>query len=289
MPEVSVIIPVYNGEKYLKECLDSVLAQTMSDIEAICINDGSTDDSLKILQEYQNKDRRIKIINQSNQGQAVARNRAFAAAEGRYIGYVDCDDWIPKDFYEKLYNAAEKTDADIAGCNIISVKENETKHMLKLKKQKVYQTTPDKYKAFNVPKLNYIWNKIYRRDFMQKHHIFFPEGMFFEDILFTHQALDCCAKAVTVPDTVYFYRQNPDSTVNTMNETKERQFKQALIDAQNYVCEKQIKIDLSKYPRISKRRIKFLGINIGKVQEWRHLKKYHLFGIKVFQKQKPHT
>ena len=289
MPKISVIIPVYNGEKYLKECLDSILSQTMSDIEVICINDGSTDDSLKILSEYQNKDRRIKIINQSNQGQAVARNRAFATAEGRYIGYVDCDDWIPKDFYEKLYNAAEKTDADIAGCNIISVKENETKHMLKLKKQKVYQTTPDKYKAFNVPKLNYIWNKIYRRDFMQKHHIFFPEGMFFEDILFTHQILDCCAKAVTVPDTVYFYRQNPNSTVNTMNETKAGQLKQALTDAQKYVFEKQIKIDLSKYPTIDKKHIKVLGIQIVKVQEWLYLKKYYLFGIKVFQKQKPYT
>lgn len=286
MPEISVIVPVYNGEQYLKECLDSILAQTISDIEIICINDGSSDNSLKILQEYQNKDKRIKVINQANQGQAVARNRGFAEAKGKYIGYVDCDDWIPKDFYEKLYTSAEQTGADIAGCNIISVDNNKTKYMLRLKRQNVYQTTPDKYKAFGVPKLNYIWNKIYRRDFMKKHRLAFPEGMFFEDILFTHQALDCCNKAVTVPGIAYFYRQNPFSTVNTMTEVKKQQLRKAFKDARDYVRSRQIKIDMSQYPKTAKKHIYFCGIKIGKVMEWDFIKKYYLFGVKVFQKKK---
>ena len=92
MPKVSVIIPVYNVEKYLKQCLDSVVNQTLKDIEIICVNDGSTDNSLEILEEYAQKDNRIIIISQENQGQSVARNIALEKATGEYVGFVDSDD-----------------------------------------------------------------------------------------------------------------------------------------------------------------------------------------------------
>lgn len=112
MISVSVIIPVYNAEKYLGECLESIISQTLGELEIICINDGSLDNSLKILEEYQKKDARIKVIDQENQGVSMARNAGLAIAEGRYVGFVDGDDTIEPVFFQKLFETAEKCQAD---------------------------------------------------------------------------------------------------------------------------------------------------------------------------------
>ena len=112
MISVSVVIPVFNAAKYLEECLGSVLSQTLDNIEIICINDGSTDDSLEILQKKQNADKRITILNQQNSGVSAARNAGVDVAVGKYIGFVDGDDTIDPSFFQKLYNAAEKKQAD---------------------------------------------------------------------------------------------------------------------------------------------------------------------------------
>ena len=117
MPKISVIIPVYNVEQYLERCLDSVAGQTLKDIEIICINDGSTDGSLKILENYAAKDNRIKVINQENKGAAVARNAGLEIAAGEYLGFVDPDDNIDLNFYDVLYNLAKDENADIAKGN----------------------------------------------------------------------------------------------------------------------------------------------------------------------------
>ena len=109
----SVIVPVYNVEEYLPSCIESVLNQTFSDFELILVNDGSPDNSLSILEEYAVKDERIKIINKENGGLSSARNCAIPLAQGEYIGFVDSDDWIDLDFYEKLYNTAKKYKAEI--------------------------------------------------------------------------------------------------------------------------------------------------------------------------------
>ena len=114
MPKVSVIIPVYKTEDYLRKCLDSVCNQTLKDIEIICINDCSPDGCLEILKEYASKDERIKIIDfKENKGAACARNAGIDAAQGEYLGFVDSDDFIDLDFYEKLYIKAKETNAQI--------------------------------------------------------------------------------------------------------------------------------------------------------------------------------
>ena len=117
MAKISIIIPVYNVKKFLNKCLKSIVNQTFTDLEIICINDGSTDKSLSILNSFAQKDNRIIVINQSNQGQSCARNAGLAIATGEYTGFVDSDDWIDLDFYEKLYTAAEKYNADIVCVN----------------------------------------------------------------------------------------------------------------------------------------------------------------------------
>ena len=125
MQKVSVIISVYNVEKYLARCLDSVINQTLKDIEIICVNDGSTDNSAQILEEYAQKDERIKVITQVNSGLSEARNTGMSASTGEFIAFLDSDDFVDLDFYEALYNSAVKNNCEIACGNII--RENDKK------------------------------------------------------------------------------------------------------------------------------------------------------------------
>lgn len=112
--KLTVIIPCYNVEKYLRQCLDSVINQTLKEIEIICVNDGSTDRTQKILEEYSKKDDRILVINKPNGGLSSARNAGMEKMQGEYIAFLDSDDWVDLEFYEKLYNAAKTNNADCA-------------------------------------------------------------------------------------------------------------------------------------------------------------------------------
>lgn len=131
-PKVSIIIPVYNTEKYLSRCLNSLVKQTLHDIEIICINDGSEDNSLSILENYASSDERIVLIDQKNQGQSVARNRGIEIARGKYIGFVDSDDWVDDNYFEKLYCAAENNNCDIAVAGIIRLSKFNKKNLFKI-------------------------------------------------------------------------------------------------------------------------------------------------------------
>lgn len=122
---ISVIIPIYNVEEYLEKCVNSVLNQTYSDLEIILVDDGSTDNSGKICDELKNKDNRIIVIHQENQGLSAARNAGIAKALGEYIAFVDSDDYIMEDMYETLYKNLEKTDADISICKYQYVKKQQ--------------------------------------------------------------------------------------------------------------------------------------------------------------------
>ena len=129
-PVITVIVPVYNTEKYIEKCIDSLKEQTMNNIEIIVINDGSTDNTLKILKKLASGDNRIKIINQSNQKQGAARNRGLDLAKGEYIAFVDADDWIDLDYLEKMHNTALKYRADIAVSSMVREKEKKFKYYL---------------------------------------------------------------------------------------------------------------------------------------------------------------
>ncbi len=107
MTKVSIIVPVYNTEKYLRKCLISLVNQTLHDIEIICVNDGSTDNSLAVLNEFAKKDARIKVIDKENEGQSAARNLAIQQAQGEFLGFVDSDDWVDLKYFEELYNTAK--------------------------------------------------------------------------------------------------------------------------------------------------------------------------------------
>ncbi len=171
-PKISIIIPVYNVEKYLRQCLDSVVNQTLREIEIICVDDGSTDSSLDILQEYAAKDKRIIIIKQNNQGAYPARNCGLDSAQGKYVGFIDSDDAIAPNYYQILYEDAEKYSAEIVITDNVYVKKN-TKY-----NKKKLGITPEQTKISTVEEKGKIivasgimWNKIYRRDFIEKHHL----------------------------------------------------------------------------------------------------------------------
>lgn len=119
IPKVSIVIPVYNTGKYLTKCLESVCAQTLQDIEIICVNDGSTDNSAKILADHAARDERVRVIEQVNSGELAARNSGIQAARGEWIGFVDSDDWISPDMYERLLSNGERTGADISHCGLM--------------------------------------------------------------------------------------------------------------------------------------------------------------------------
>jgi glycosyltransferase involved in cell wall biosynthesis len=172
--QVSVIVPVYNSAQYLSECLESVLSQSFKNFEVICINDGSTDNSLEILKQFQNKDSRIKIIDQENQGVSTARNAGLKIAQGKYVGFVDSDDTIEKDFFGKLYDTAERNNADAVYSKISSIKVFPFKHEV----LKGGDITKELIPLFlREDGLNSVCNKIFLNRTIQNHQISFPVGI----------------------------------------------------------------------------------------------------------------
>jgi len=222
MPKVSVIIPVYNVEKYLRECLDSVINQTLKDIEIICINDGSTDNSLQILKEYEKKDSRIKIINKENGGYGKAMNIGLDNATGEYIGIVEPDDYIKLDMYEVLYNKAVENDVDLIKADFYRFVYD------KNNKQILFYNQLDQSEMFynkiinpqdNLEVFNFImntWSGIYKKSFIDKYNIRHNEtpGASFQDNGFWFQTF-CRAKRIYFLNTPFYMnrRDNPNSSV----------------------------------------------------------------------------
>jgi len=213
-PKISIIIPVYKVEKYLRQCLDSVVNQTMQDIQIICVNDGSPDGSRAILQEYADRDSRIEIIDKSNGGLSSARNAAYPSIKGKYMLFVDSDDWIELDACEKLFAKAEQTGAEI----VFFFWKKE--YLLKSKVAKIRQISlQDKLTAQEkMPLLEhgcYVWNKLWRSDFLFENHLHFLEGMYYEDCLFSWQGTTKARKISVVPEYLYHYRYNLKSITST--------------------------------------------------------------------------
>lgn len=277
--KVSIIVPVYNVEKFLPECLDSLINQTIKDIEIICVNDGSKDNSLTILQKYAQKDSRIKIIDQQNQGISAARNSGMKTASGEFIGFVDSDDWVDLNYYEKLYNAAKKFDSDIAVGDFIREGKVLKSKKLKFKSETFYQGMEDKFKQILVPKLNYVWNKIYKHDFLKKVNLPFPVGRVYEDMYWTPQILFYANGIVTVPDTYLHYRKNTGSIVTQKSAKVMKDCVFAEKEMLKFFEDNNISIKVN-YKYVKREKVKLFGIDIMKIYYYYpNIKKYKLFGF----------
>ena len=215
-PLVSVIIPVYNTEKYLKECLDSVISQTLKDIEIICINDGSTDNSVDILKEYAKNDIRIKIVNQQNGGRSVARNSGLQVACGKYIMFCDSDDQYKQNMCETLYNLIKKNKTDIACCEIAvnyecdhNLQESDKDYYALKFEGKKECTTGDLLKIDGS-----VCNKIFSKKIIDKFNIKFPEGLVYEDTAFFFMYYSICQNAYFIKQPLYIYIRHEGSIMN---------------------------------------------------------------------------
>ncbi len=177
MCKISIIIPVYNSSKYLKKCLDSLVNQTVDDIEIIMVNDGSTDNSEKIIKEYQKQDKRIKLINKQNGGQASARNLGLKQAKGEYISFIDSDDYVDINLCKDTLKKATNENYDIVVFDYYIVVDSEEKYNKVLKNNKTGKISQkDFFWAGACP-----WNKIYRKKFLIENNFSFPEGIMYED------------------------------------------------------------------------------------------------------------
>ncbi len=213
-PQISVIIPVYNVEKYLPACLDSVLAQTFQDWEAICINDGSTDKCSEILRNYTNLDKRIICITQENKGVSAARNKGLQLAKGQFITFLDSDDEIQPDCYEKMYNAIQQTHADICWCDYQTGFRRSPKNKKYLKPNNYHTNIFAGFIQGKPDMVSVIWNKLYRREILKD--ILFKEKLpIGEDLFFLYQVLFKANSAIHIAEPLYFYRIRPGSAMHS--------------------------------------------------------------------------
>ena len=203
--KLSIIVPVYNVEAYLQECVDSLLAQTIGDLEIFLIDDGSTDRSGEIADRYAAEHPGVIFSRHlDNGGQGRARNIALPLAKGDYLGFVDSDDWILPDMYEKLYRRCEETGADIAVCNWLEVFPDGRTNVL-----------PARYQTKLLSAAGSACNKIFRRELLGSTR--FPEGMWYEDFYFSAMLMIRANRIEYLDEPLYCYRQSAQSTMRNNN------------------------------------------------------------------------
>ena len=188
-PKVSIIIPVYNVEPFLARCLDSVVGQTLRGIEIICVDDGSPDRSIDILNRYAAQDDRIRVISQENRGLGGARNRGFDAATGEFILFVDSDDWIDPAYCERLYEAAREAEADIACASMLKIRPSYSKWTIHYTERQVAAEAQEKFRLCRCPPDFYVMNKLLRREMLLRLGLRFRERVCYEDVEYTMRLL----------------------------------------------------------------------------------------------------
>lgn len=218
--KISVIVPIYDVEKYLSQCIESIMEQTYKNLEIILVDDESPDRCPQICDYYAAKDSRIKVVHKKNGGVAEARNTGIDAATAKYIGFVDADDFIHPLMYEKLVEILEQTNSDISYCNLRRVYENDDRHMVLDQYTyngsiKVYNNIESLYNFFNDLGLQTVvsWGKVYRKSIFDG--VRYPRGEVNEDEFITYKLFCKSTKIVYINEMFYFYRIRTGSTMQT--------------------------------------------------------------------------
>lgn len=213
---ISIIVPVYNVEPYLRKCLDSIINQTYKDLEMLIIDDGSTDGSGRICDEYAEKDSRITVFHTENRGLSCARNLGLDEAKGEWIGFVDSDDWIEPDMYEVLIRRAEETGADVVECGVF--KEYSDKTAEHHRPDSVMHKTEAIHALVNRELSNSVWNKLWDKACYSS--IRFPEGRMYEDVAITYRVFDSVDTICSISECKYHYLQREKSLTNKLSMKK---------------------------------------------------------------------
>jgi glycosyltransferase involved in cell wall biosynthesis len=241
-PNISIIVPIYNVEPYLRRCVDSLLRQTYEDFELILVDDGSPDNCGMICDEYAAVDDRVRVIHKPNGGLSDARNAGLEIAHGAYIAFVDSDDWVAPDYLERMLEAMRKTDADICECDILRTNGEEnippiadmTPVVFSAEKAMAELIHDDAFRQ-------HVWNKLYCREVVA--NILFPKGKTNEDEFWTYQVFGNAKKVAKISDVLYFYFQRPGSIMGENYSLKR-------LDALEAKLQRQVYID-TKFPQLS--------------------------------------
>lgn len=237
LPLISIIVPVYNVEKYLGKCIESILAQTYKNIEVILVDDGAKDKSGEICDEYAKKDDRIRVIHKENGGQSDARNVGIKAAEGEYLGFIDADDYIDSDMYELLYSLAEKHGAEISMCDVYEVYEGaEVKQTDN--PEEFCRDSEEAIKIIIEGRINYAYsvNKLYKKEVFEG--IEFPVGIIFEDAAIMLKLLDNATRVAFSTARKYYYFHRENSSISSSFSKKDLSCISVQEQNYKYVCEK---------------------------------------------------
>lgn len=278
-PKVSVIIPVYNVEPFLARCLDSVVGQTLREIEIVCVDDGSPDRSIDILRRYAAGDNRIRVISQENRGLGGARNRGFDAATGEYILFVDSDDWIDPAYCERLYEAARETGADVACASMLKIRPSYSKWTVRYTQRAEVADAVEKFRVCRCPPDFYVMNKLLRREMLLRLGLRFRERVCYEDVEYTMRVLGEGGRLVTVPDVVYRYMVNGASITKSRQTPKKQQDRylahKALVA---YVDAHGIPLD-ARFRRVTRRVYERWGLTWLKIKECGDRSTWRLFDL----------
>lgn len=209
--KISIIVPVYKVEPYLRKCLDSILDQTYQNLEILLVDDGSPDNCPAICDEYAARDPRVQVIHQENGGLSAARNAALKLATGEYLGFVDSDDWIEPEMFETLLRALQTTRSDIAVCGRYEENKDRQTACVCPEAQVLDREQALGLLLQNDKVQNLVWDKLYRRELFQD--IWFPEGKTFEDMAVMHWLFLRARQVAFVPKAMYHYLQRADSIV----------------------------------------------------------------------------
>nr|WP_319489806.1 glycosyltransferase [uncultured Caproiciproducens sp.] len=228
-PKISIIIPVYNVEKYVGKCLSSLVEQTYTDFEIIAVNDGSKDDSLDILHRFEERYDFVTVVNQKNSGIANARNNGLAAARGEYVCFVDSDDYVAPTYLEELYNACAETGCEISCCYYyFHFVENNFLFEYPFRCHGVFKQSDAMKKLLrDVQIQSLVWNKMYKRTLFTDYDVKFPT-MCFEDMAIANKIFAHVEKVAVIDRPLYYYNQHPASTLATMNADKINDFIRAI-------------------------------------------------------------
>lgn len=223
LPLISVVVPVYNVEKYVAKCLKSIIGQSYKNLEILVVDDGSTDGSGKVCDEFAKSDLRVRVIHQKNRGLSAARNVGIERARGEFLCFVDSDDYMKEDFVKKLYEAVLRWGADVAVCGY--EEKNGSSGVDVLPKEEVLSGEEATIRLLvqqeNIDVI--AWNKIYRRELFIKSGVRFPEGMKYEDSLTTYKLLSLSQRVAYIPEALYVYLRRDDSI--TKSNKKEESLK----------------------------------------------------------------
>lgn len=259
---ISVIVPVYKVEPYLRQCIDSILGQTYKELQIFLIDDGSPDGSGDICDEFARKDQRIKVFHTENRGLSAARNLGLDEAKGDIISFIDADDWIEPRMFEVLYEMLERTGADISACSF--VEENSASIRLQCFEDRTYERKEIPVALLGSKINNSVWNKLYRREVFRS--VRFPEGKYYEDIFAAPEILCGTKKIVCISEPLYHYRIRKGSITQTHTAEILIDYADAYLFNYRYFYEHEREIVYDRPEEV----VKLAARSISRVWRWWH-------------------